>query len=478
MPSLIERVRRTIDQHALLPPGSRVLVGLSGGADSVALTVLLHELAPAGGFSLAGLAHVHHGLRGRAADEDETFCRALAGRLALPIAVDHVDVRALARKRHLSIEEAGRDARYRFFEQAAASGGADRVAVGHTLEDQAETLLLNLIRGAGLRGLSGIRPRNGAVIRPLLDVRHDELRAYLRTRGVEFREDDSNRDTALLRNRVRHELLPLLEAHYSPGVVEVLARSAAIARDDEAFLAREADGAWDRVVRTSGVRVELDAAVLALEPPALAGRVALRALTACADGKFVGGEHVGDLLALAGTALEPASCDLPGQRAEKRGGRIVLTPRMGPGRGRRAPAAEFRYTLPVPGTTHVEEARVTISAERAPRLPEGGFEALCGSFPGRVAVVDGALVPGPLTIRSRKAGDAFRPLGLSGRKKLQDYFVDRKIARADRDRVPLVVDAQDRIIWVAGHASSGDFRVTAPAAAVVILKMEGGGDPA
>ena len=476
MLSLIDHLRRTISQHALLPPGSRVIVGLSGGADSVALTVLLTDLAGELSIGVAGLAHLHHGLRGSAADEDEAFCRALADRLALPIAVERTDVRALARAGRRSVEEAGREARYRFFDRVAAASGADRVAVGHTLEDQAETFLLNLLRGAGPRGLGGIYPRAGTVVRPLLDVRHADLREYLRGRGIGFREDESNLDTRMLRNRVRHVLLPFLEAHFTPGAAAVLARNAAVARDDAEWLEHAAGEAWARAACPKGTGVDLDVAALVAGPPALSRRVVLRALKACAGGRFIGFDHVDALLALASPAGGPAACDLPGQRVERRGGRLILRPRLGPARPKRAVSSGFEYLLSIPGGARVSEAGVAITAELGPGLEQDRLEALCAADPGHVAVVDAAAVPGALRVRSPRTGDAFRPLGLGGTKKLQDLFVDRKIARAERDRVPLVVDAADRIVWVAGHAASEDFRVTGPTGAVVILRLEALGE--
>ncbi|MBE3098815.1 MAG: tRNA lysidine(34) synthetase TilS, partial [Planctomycetes bacterium] len=350
------------------------------------------------------------------------------------------------------------------------------ILTAHTLDDQAETFLLNLLRGAGPRGLAGIHPRAGAVIRPLLDVRHEELREHLRDRGFDFREDESNLDTRMLRNRVRHVLLPLLEAQFSPGAAAVLARNAVVARDDAAWLEREADRAWAGIGLPAGTGVDLDVAALLALPPALSRRVALRALEAGAGGRFVGFEHAEALLALASRDAGSAAGDLPGQRAEKRGGRLALRPRVEPARRREIAPSGFEYSLSVPGQTRVSEARVTITAELGPRLEDSRLHGLCAASPGRVAVVDAALLPDALAIRSRRPGDVFRPLGLAGRKKLQDYFVDRKIARAERDRVPLIVDVRGRIVWVAGHAPSEDFRVTGSTGAVVILRLDEWGD--
>jgi tRNA(Ile)-lysidine synthase len=262
---LQRRVRRTIRRHALIAPGERVVVALSGGADSVALLHLARELEAAGDFVVAGAAHLNHQLRGAEADEDERFCAALAARLDLPIEIARIDVRELARREKRSIEDAARRARYAFFERAADRLGADVIAVAHTRDDQAETFLLRLIRGAATRGLAGIRPRAGRVVRPLLELDRSELRAYLEARGIAFREDASNLDLSNPRNRVRHELIPYLASQFSPSIAAVLAREAELARVDEDALHAEAIKIADQIVLTD----EGDRAGLQLEASAL-----------------------------------------------------------------------------------------------------------------------------------------------------------------------------------------------------------------
>jgi tRNA(Ile)-lysidine synthase len=477
MLSLIDRVRRAIRLHGLIPPGSRVVVGLSGGPDSVALTVLLAELSTDGGFEVARLAHLHHGLRGSAADEDETFCRTLAASLALPIDVERVDVRALAREGRWSIEEAGREARYRFFNHVADLADANRIAVGHTLEDQAETFLLNLLRGAGSRGLAGMHPMTGRVIRPLLDTRHAELRQFLAERGLTFREDETNEDTSLLRNRVRHLVIPYLEQQVSPGVTAVLARDAAISRDDAAWIEAEAVRAWDRTARSSVDGIELDCAALSAEPPALARRIALHALEAASAGRFVGFDHAEALLAMVRGEVTGAA-DFPGVRAERAGALVTLRPRSGRGRGTADRATDYCYVLSIPGEAHVPEAGATVTAELAHVNGVAGLDSILAGWRGRVAVVDSSTLGCQCRVRSRQPGDRFQPLGLAGTKKLQDFFVDRKVPENERDTIPLVVDGNDRIVWVAGHAICEDFRVTAQTGAVVILRLESWGDRA
>ena len=232
--ALHQRVRKTIERHALCPPGTRVLVGLSGGSDSVALLFLLRDLAENGRFTVAGLAHLNHQLR-TTAQRDEAFCRDLAGRLNLRIVVKNEDVQGYARGRNLSVEDAARRIRYDFMEQAAGDLGAERIAVGHTQDDQAETFLLKLIRGAGLTGLGGIHPRRDRVIRPLLDVPRADLRQYLLARGEPWIEDESNEDLDNPRNRIRHVVLPELDRAAGGATRPSIARACGLLREDAGF---------------------------------------------------------------------------------------------------------------------------------------------------------------------------------------------------------------------------------------------------
>jgi tRNA(Ile)-lysidine synthase len=474
MRALAERVCRTIHRHGLLPSGARVIVAASGGADSTALVCLLRELAPRLDFELVGLAHFNHGLRGGASDADEQFCRELAGRLSIPIDVGSGDVRSAARSSRTSLEDAGRQLRYAFFERALGLLNASHVAVGHTRDDQAETVLLNILRGAGPRGLGGMPARRGAIVRPLVECSHDELVAWLTRRGQPFREDESNRDPRYLRNRVRHELLPVL-AGLAPSIRKVLARLAAISQDDAKLLDRAAAEAFGRLAVATPDEVRIDAAGLVAEPPAIGRRVAQLALRNIVGAGFVGFDQADRLVALAGgLARGPICC--PGARADLAAGQVRLVPRRGrrnlePDPGASSTVNSFRAALSTPGEVVLEQG-LAISSNLRQWTPGdpilGGGEAA----DRRVAMVDAGLVSG-LSVRFRRPGDRFRPLGLDGRKTLQDFFVDRKVPRAERARTPLVVDAGDRIVWVAGHGIAEDFRVSDRTRAVVILRLRG-----
>ena len=483
---LLDSVRRTIRRHALAGPDTRVLAAVSGGSDSVALACLLDVLDRTGELRLVGLAHFNHQLRNAAA-ADEQYCALLAASLARPFVADRADVGALARRDGLSLENAARTARHGFLERARVDLAADVVALGHTKDDQAETFLLRLLRGAGPRGLASMHPRHGAVVRPLLECRRAQLRSYLATRGVPFVHDESNDDVGIPRNRVRAELLPLLEERFNPSIVEVLAGEAELARDDHACLAALAEDWWPRVVLVSGRRWRLDADTLRGVPRAVARVLVRRAMVNAAHGRDVTFNDVERALELCSAPGPPF--DGPGQRVERIGPDVVLTGRPSGSKGRPVAAPlVFSYALSVPGEVVLAESRCTISAAVAPGTVSNPVSGCAGDRPrGSVGAVDSTAAAGAtalvrldacgetLAVRNRRPGDRFRPAGFSGRRKLQDFFVDRKVARIERDFVPIVVDRSDRIVWVAGHAIAEEFRVTDSTQAVLVLRLNGVG---
>lgn len=342
-------MRRTIGRERLFGAGDRIVIGLSGGADSVTLSVLLPDVAREFGAEVTALAHLNHGLRPGAAD-DQRFCGEFAARLGLPFDTETADVRALAVERRTSIEDAGRIARYAFLRRVMAGRDATRIAVAHNLNDQAETVLMRLCRGAGPKGLASIFPKAGPVIRPLLDVRRAAIDEFVAAEGLAFREDPTNRDVTIARNRVRHELLPYLRRHVGEGIVEVLARQAAIAREDADWLEQAATESARSLVLEEETGISVDAAGLRKLHPALARRVVHAVLMRVAHGRdqgkdegkkghrarrrFIGFDHVDAVLRLAG---EAEMIDLPGLRVKHNGGRLRFEPRPpDPGRaGRR-----------------------------------------------------------------------------------------------------------------------------------------------
>jgi tRNA(Ile)-lysidine synthase len=471
--TLLDRIRRTIERQALFAPGARILVALSGGADSVAMLFVLRELESTGALTVAGVAHLNHLLRGADANADEAFCGALSRRLSLRFISERLDVAALAKAQRRSVEDAARSARYDFLDRAACELGADVIAVAHTRDDQAETFLLRLLRGAGTRGLGSIRPKAGRVVRPLIDVNRDELTAYLSDQGEAFREDTTNADVLIPRNRVRHQLIPTLRAHFSSGISATLAREAALARQDEEFLHDRAIELARRIVLTdagpaSSRRIQsvtIDAAELHSAPRALSSRVVQGVLERLSGGRAVGYQHVERLLSLAVPEVPDQAISLPGQRAWRSDGLI----RLAAGSAAKAPANSFEFSLSIPGEVQLGAQGLAVGAERLPpsaRRPATGW--VCK---GPEVGISAEAVTLPLVVRGRRPGDRFHPLGAPGARKLQDFLVDRKIAREKRDLLPLVVDGRNRIVWVVGQAVGEDFRVTDPSQGVILLKV-------
>ena len=449
MATFPERVAATVSAHHMISPGQVVLVALSGGADSTALLHALAQLRAKLGFRLAA-CHIHHGLRGAEADADAAHAAAQAQSHGIPFDLKRGDVRARTGGRHLSLEAAAREVRYQLLEEAAGEMGADRIATGHTADDQAETVLLNLLRGAGAGGLAGMPAVRGRIIRPLLEVRRAQAEAYCRTEDLAFRTDRSNQDLRFTRNRIRHRILPALR-EIQPQVDAALCRLAWLLREEDSFLTAEAARHLNAIaLRRAG------ACLLPLPPfaelhPALQRRVARAAIAQVkGDELNLGLERVEALVNLMLAGRTGARIELPGRvQAVRSYGEVVISP-SGTGRSKRA-RPEPTWDLPVPGQVTVPELDIRFAASRstAKRPPRDAF----------IALIDAAAVTQPLQIRTWRAGDRFLPYGLGKRVKLQDFFVNRKIPRHLRKRVPLVV-CGDRIVWVVGHRLSDEFKVT------------------
>jgi tRNA(Ile)-lysidine synthase len=336
-------------------------------------------------------------------------------------------------------------------------------------------------------------PRNGVLIRPLLSCRRDELRAYLAEAGITYVDDESNADVSIPRNRVRAELIPFLENRFNPRIVDVLADEADLVREILQFVQTEADKLLARSLRppvagrpSTGISADpsdlrpetsyLDVDTLLAGAPALRQFALWQAMSAAAGGRPISFEHVQSAFRLLESA-EGGAADLPGQRLERKGDLLVLTGRP-PGQSRRVRQDGtnfFDHELSIPGEVVVPSIGSVVSAET---FPAGVADPRAWSGDPTVAVVRADLCSGRWRVRNRNPGDRFRPIGLGGRKKLQDFFVDHKVPRRERDRVPLVVNEAGRIVWVAGYGIDEMFRVTDPAQAVVILRLKLLGGPA
>jgi tRNA(Ile)-lysidine synthase len=459
---LVRRVEAARDAYGLLVAGGRVLAAVSGGPDSTALLHVLADSSARWGLSL-GVAHVHHGLRPEA-DGDAEFVRGLAAALGLPFHLAHADVRAHRRRAGLCLEEAARELRYRFLEAAAAAGGYTQIALGHHADDNAETLLLNLLRGGGRRGLAGIPPfRPPHYVRPLILARRAEILAYLDCRRIPFRTDRTNADAAFDRNRIRLQVIPELERALNPRVREALGRTAEILGAEEAWLESLTASMFAAARRSrpgGGLALREDA--LREAPPAARRRIVRRALAEAGGGlRGIGFTHVEQIMGLLGGRRDAGPLHLPrGVRVRRRAGMLEFYRR--PDGGEAADVPDYGYTLERPGVLDIPPAGVRMV-----------LTELCGAVPADIAAaspdiafLDGDGVSFPVTVRNFRPGDRFHPLGAAGTQKLKKFFRDHQVPRDRRRRLPLLISA-GRIVWVAGLRPDERVRVTARSRRVI-----------
>jgi len=494
-----DAVARAVAADALWPADATVVVAVSGGADSLCLLGALLALRATGRPGAPGqivVATLDHGLRGEAGVADARWVADLAARLGLRCVVGQVDAHARARADHLSLEDAARRLRYAYLRRVAREVGAARICLGHTLDDQAETVILHLLRGSGLDGLAGMRPLRGDLARPLLVLTHAQAVAYCAARGWLPREDLTNRDERYLRNRVRRRLLPLLEA-YNPNVRRTLARNATVIAEDLALLEAETDRAWaEAVVRENAASVTLRLAALRETAPALLRRVLRRAALRLASAS--GAEDANGLSGLEARHIALIERFIARGRT---GGALTLPDGLRVGLGydtlslthaeraqtsAAAPAGEGA-ALPVPGVVdlpalgwRVRAAPLTtppgLESESLPPIPRAAPLAHAGTAAanhrGELRVyLDADCLGGALTVRAWRPGDRFRPLGMASEKKLQDVFSDAKVPRDVRRRLPIVC-AGDRIVWVVGVRIADEVKLTQATRQTLALQAE------
>lgn len=487
----------------MLAAGDTVVVAVSGGPDSVALAHLLQRLAGEYALSLH-VAHLNHQFRGTESEEEARFVRELAANWGLPCTVEAVDVPAYLARHRGSAEAVARHLRYTFLEQVAKEVGAARIALGHQADDQAETVLMNLLRGAGSRGLAGIPPvRGGRYIRPLSEVRRDEILAYLKAEGLPYRLDSSNASPRYFRNRVRHELLPYLEREFAPGLRETLVRTADLLRAEDEYL--EAVAAYLQAALQTARRggrtmvidgYTYDCAALTTVPLALLRRLIRRIWADLAEesgaAEAAGGglperhtltyERVEAVVALARNGRTGARVELPGGvTVRRRYGQLVweAAPRRGQPAGQEpasdpSRAVEPAAELAVPGETFIPSTGFFFSAEE--KTVAGADEATRLVAEARAAgplraVLDADRIEPPLVVRRRRPGDRFWPLGAAGEKKLKEYLIDAKVPAEERKDLLLVADRRGkRPVWLVGDRPAEVVRVTPETRRVLLLQ--------
>ena len=452
------RFRAFVREHALLRAGDRVVAAVSGGVDSV---VLLHLLAGDRMRLQLDLlvAHFNHQLRGRDADADEQFVGALAGKLGLSFRAGRGDVRSRAREQRMGVEVTARELRYEFLHEVRRETGAGRIATGHNADDNAETMLLHLFRGAGVRGLAGIpvQRNEGLIIRPLLFATRNEIAAYAREQGITFREDTTNAEDDRARNVIRHHILPVARSRVQPGVVRTLLRTAEVFRELDSYLAQIARTGLDQVIiRRTGEEVHLSLPILLSFPTAIRQYLVMH-VAETTTGLRLRSDRVNAVLAMTGQQ--------PGRRITLGRGWEVIRERDT--LCLLAARKTGTFTIQVSPETEypVGDARFSFSIERGcePEHRSGGNEEQVD------AELTGAT---PLVLRSWRPGDRFTPLGMTGTKKISDFLVDAGIPLREKHRHPVLVTSGGEIIWLCGLRIDERFKITARTKGTLRLRFQ------
>lgn len=451
-----KQVWEYITKYDLIRSGEYIVVAVSGGPDSVALLHIMNSLARRNGFKIHA-AHLNHGLRDEAGS-DEQFVIDLCREWGIDITSHKIDVGMLAKSKKKSVEEAGREERYRFMQNLCGQIGADKIATAHHRRDQAETVLMHLLQGTGAQGLQGMLPRRDMIIRPLLALKQEDITTYINDNNLPFRIDSTNFDKNYLRNRIRWQLLPLLESDFNPRIEDSLCRLAEVMGEENQHWENEINTKWEQIVdRNEDGQLTAQINELRMLPTALRRRF-LHTLLNYAGANRVSGADVdrtGDLILRKGS----------GKKIRVSGGLWVSRSydllRLGwvkPGTDQE----EFCYHVEVPGQTTIPELGIEIRTRLVQNKASGNRD---------VAYFDWDAMEKPLFIRSRRPGDRFMPEGLQGTKKLKDYLIDAKIPVEDRNKMGILASAQ-QIYWLIGYRKTDAGKVESNTARILEIKVQ------
>ena len=465
---ILRTVAETISDFDMLQPEDTVLVAVSGGADSVALVHILQTLAPFYSIRL-GIAHLDHGLRGNDAERDARFVADLADEFNLQCHIKKVDVERYRHRRKLSLEEAGRRVRYEFYESTAIRHGYSKIALGHHADDNAESVLMFLIRGSGPTGMSGIPPiRNNKIIRPLIRLTRHQTKEYLDEKSLAHISDSSNLDNRFLRNRIRNQLIPELKEAYNPGIIRNLNRLADIFRKEKEWLESIIEPIFKQVVTLSDREgIELSRAAFGEFPEAVQRRVVRKAIAAVkGDLRRISFSHIDAVIRLAISGPKRGALDLPDRIKVGLEGETLhfikssVPHRAVLGGNIAARAPHFQYIIEKPFRQPVQlkipevglqVQFVAIKIEKTPEFQQSRQDE---------AFFDMDKLTFPLILRNVLSGDRFNPLGMSVTQKVKKYFIDHKVPYEQRLRYPVLLNRDD-IIWVVGHRISEAYKIVA-----------------
>lgn len=451
-------IRDTIQKHGLISENSKALAAVSGGADSVCLLFILKSIAEEFKFSLEAV-HVNHQLRGTESDEDEKYVRSLCDVLGIKLHVFSLNIKQISQSKRMSLEEAGREARYEVFRQLAKKIGADVICVAHNRNDQAETVLLNIIRGTGLEGLKGMDYRNGLIVRPLLDIPRTAIEQFCQSKGLKPRVDSSNLDTAYTRNKIRLRLLPFIEDLTGRDAVPAIARMSKLLSSDNEYLKICAEEGFEKLlIEKDPALVKINSVSAAELHQALLSRVIRRCISELAGSlKGIEQKHIFEIMDFMQTGQTGSEIHLPhGIRVRKSYGELMFVLER--------EYSKFESDLVIPGKTEIYPLGLSVEATIINKESEEGIAGERAKLyykenkDSRVQYFDYDLLRTGIRIRNRKNGDRITPRGMKGTKKLKDYFIDRKIPRHERNEILLIAKGIE-VVWAVGFETNEKYKV-------------------
>ncbi|MTI46497.1 MAG: tRNA lysidine(34) synthetase TilS [Firmicutes bacterium] len=457
-----ERVIDAVVENNLIKKGENILLGLSGGPDSMALLYILKDIREIIPFNLLA-AHINHGIRGEDADNDENYVKDQCNKLNIPIYSQKINMNKYAKKNKLSSEEAGREIRYSFFRKTLDNIGGGKIAVAHNKNDQAETLLMRFLRGTGIDGLRGMEYASNDIIRPLLDISRTEIEKYCRENEINPRIDKTNLEAIYGRNKIRLELIPYIENNFNLGIIETLTRTARVMQTESDFLSEYTKEQFSEIlIKENRNNIKLHNNKFIRLHKSIRSRVIRMGIERLKGNlKGVEEKHVSDILDLSNSENTGKRINIGNNINIRISYKQLIIEKNDKLKGK----IEFHENLYLKSKLNIEELDMTIETKVINK------EDLNFNSKDRfIKYFDYDKINGDLSVRNRNPGDRFIPLGMKGSKKIKDFYIDEKIPREDRDRIPLVVDNKN-IIWVVGYRISDIYKVTECTKRILEIKV-------